>query len=132
MTNTVLVIDDNQANVDLMIFILNAMGLTVIPALNGPAGAAIARAQHPSLVLCDVQMPHLDGFGVLKAIRETAGMEKTPVVAITALAMNGDEQMLLDAGFDGYISKPVEFDRLKSAIEKYLPELASDVPKRSQ
>ena len=71
MKPKVLVIEDNAANMDLMIFVLNALGLIVIPALNGPAGLAIARAEIPDLIICDIQMPHLDGYAVLEALKLT-------------------------------------------------------------
>lgn len=116
----ILVIEDNDINMDLMIYILNAMGHSVIPALNGPAGLAIARAQRPALILCDIQMPELDGLGVLRALKGDRSTRDIPIVAITSQAMVGDREKLMGAGFDGYLSKPIEFDDLRLEVEKHL------------
>jgi CheY-like chemotaxis protein len=117
---TILVIEDNPTSMDLMIFLLNSMGHLVLPALNGPAGLAIAKAQRPSLVLCDIQMPSLDGYGVLEAIRSDASMDNTRVVAVTAMAMVGDKQKLLSSGFDGYVGKPIDLHELRDEVDKHL------------
>lgn len=121
MKPTILVIEDNDINMDLMIFVLNALGLAVIPALNGPAGLAIAKSQRPDLILCDIQMPHLDGYAVLGALRSDPAFSGIPVIAVTALAMLGDGDQLLAQGFDGYLSKPIELDQLKAELATHLP-----------
>lgn len=121
MSPKILVIEDNDINMDLMIFILTAFGLNVIPALNGLAGLAIAKAEVPDLIICDIHMPLLDGFGVLAALRSDPTTTHIPVVAITALAMAGDSERLLAAGFNGYLSKPVEFDQLRVTVSNHLP-----------
>lgn len=121
MKPRVLVIEDNDSNMDLMIFVLKALGLTAIPALNGPAGLAIARSELPDLIICDIQMPHLDGFAVLSALKSDPKLSAIPVIAVTALAMRGDGERLLARGFDGYLSKPVEFEHLKAELLHRLP-----------
>jgi two-component system cell cycle response regulator len=126
MKPNVLVIDDEKSSLDLMIFVLNAMGLTVVPALNGPAGLSMARALRPDLILCDVQMPHLDGIAIVNALREDPDISTVPVIAVTALAMPGDARRLLEAGFDGYVSKPVDFDSLRAELQKRLPSIGDD------
>ncbi len=121
MMPRILVIEDNDIAMNLMIYVLNALGLTVIPALNGPAGLAIAKAELPDLIMCDIQMPHLDGHAVLDAVRTNPTISKTPVIAVTALSMVGDGERLLARGFDGYLSKPIEFNELKNELRKHLP-----------
>ncbi|MEJ7747567.1 MAG: response regulator [Luteimonas sp.] len=121
MSASILLIEDNDINMDVMILILNGLGLEVIPALNGPAGLAIARSQRPDLILCDIAMPHLDGFGVLNAVKSDPDTASIPVIAVTAMAADGDGARLLAAGFDSYLSKPVEIDDLKRELARYLP-----------
>ncbi len=122
MKSSILVIEDNDINMDMMIFILNAMGHTVIPALNGPAGLVIAKSVKPDLVICDIQMPELDGYAVLAALKTDPdpSISTIPIIAITAMAMKGDEALLLKAGFDGYLSKPIEVDDLRQLLQKHL------------
>lgn len=126
MKPKILVIEDNDINMDLMIFVLNALDLTVIPALNGPAGLAIARSEVPDLIFCDIQMPHLDGHGVLAALRAESTLAHIPVIAVTAMAIVGDGQRLLTAGFSGYLSKPIDFDHLKVELAGHLPGWATN------
>jgi two-component system cell cycle response regulator len=103
----ILVVEDNAANLELMTYLLEAYGHTTASARNGEEGIALARQLRPQLVLCDLQMPHVDGFRLLEAIREDAALRHIPVVAVTASAMVGDRDAALAAGFDGYISKPI-------------------------
>lgn len=121
MKPKILLVEDNDINMDLMIFVLNSLDLAVIPALNGPAGLAIARSQVPDLIFCDIQMPHLDGYGVLAGLRAESTLAHIPVIAVTAMAMAGDGQRLLAAGFSGYLSKPIEFEQLKLELATQLP-----------
>jgi CheY-like chemotaxis protein len=121
MKPKILIIEDNEINMDLMIFVLNALGLSVIPALNGPAGLAIARSEIPDLIFCDIMMAHLDGHGVLAALKAESSLEHIPVIAVTALAMAGDGARLIAQGFDGYLSKPIDFDELKQELTRQLP-----------
>lgn len=121
MKAAILVIDDNDINMDMMIIVLNSMDHPVIPALNGPAGLAIARSQRPSLILCDIQMPELDGFALLNALRADPDplVSGIPVVAVTAMAETGGGKRLFDAGFDGYLGKPVDIDALTMELRKF-------------
>ncbi len=120
VSSSILLIEDNVLNMDYMIFALNALGLSVIPALNGPAGLAIAKTQKPCLILCDIVMAELDGYGVLAALRADPAVRTIPVVAVTAMAMQGDRDRLLAAGFDGYLAKPVSLDDLKREVYQHL------------
>ena len=122
MSNTILVIEDNDINMDVMLFALQALGCTAIPALNGPAGLAIAKAERPGLILCDINMPHLDGFGVLKGLRSDEGIAATPIIAVTLLEKPEYGERYILAGFDGFLSKPVQLHELREVILKYLPE----------
>lgn len=120
MSNRILVIEDNPANMELMVYLLNAYGHQAMTAIDGLNGLAIARRERPDLVLCDVHLPGLNGYGVIAILKSEPTLASIPVIAVTALAMTGDRERLLNAGFDGYISKPVEPERFVGAIEQYL------------
>lgn len=120
MSNRILVIEDNPANMELMVYLLNAYGYQAMTATDGLSGLAVARRERPNLVLCDVHLPGLNGYGVIAILKSEPTLASIPVVAVTALAMTGDRERLLNAGFDGYISKPVEPERFVGAIEQYL------------
>ncbi|MES2939239.1 MAG: response regulator [Pseudomonadota bacterium] len=117
MSARVLLIEDNAANMDLARYLLQAYGFTCIEAADGEAGLRLAQAQRPDLVVCDLQLPGLDGFGVLRGLRALPGFAGIPVIALTAYAMVGDRDRVLAAGFDGYIAKP--FDP-----QRFVPQLA--------
>lgn len=120
MNKAILVIENDPSSMDLMIFVLNYLGYTVIPALNGPAGLAIARGEVPALILCDIGMPELDGRGVLRALKSDASVSVIPVVAVTAMTTAGDREALLADGFDGYLSKPIDLGALRHEIARHL------------
>jgi CheY-like chemotaxis protein len=117
---SILIIEDNEINMEVLIFALNSLGWNAIPALNGPVGLAIAKAERPRLILCDIHMPHLDGFGVLHGIRTDVALATIPIIAVTAFETAADEDKYLHAGFDGALGKPVQLDELKNALKKHL------------
>ena len=121
MPATILVIEDNPDNMELMRFLLEAFGYTPLLATGGPEGIRVARQQRPDLVLMDVQMPEMDGYEATTEIRKQAGLEGCPVVAVTAFAMVGDQERILSSGFDGYISKPISPDTFITQVESFLP-----------
>lgn len=120
MSARILIIEDNPANMELMRYLLDAFGHTVLSAYNGEEGVEAARIQLPDLILCDVHLPKMDGYGVLQQIKSEPTLQGIPVIAVTALAMVGDRQKLLAAGFDGYLGKPIEPELFVGQCEKYL------------
>lgn len=104
----VLVIDDNEADLDLLTYLLAARGHKVIQAHGGQEGIRSAMAMKPDLIFCDLRLPDVSGFDVLARLHATADLAKTPVVAVTVLGTVGDRRMVLDAGFDDHIAKPIE------------------------
>lgn len=116
----ILIIEDNPANVELMAFLLTAYGHTAVSAPDGARGIAAARATPPDLVACDVNLPDMNGFSVLAALKAEPALAGVPVLAVTALAMAGDREKVLAAGFDGYISKPIEPDSFVAELEAFL------------
>jgi two-component system cell cycle response regulator len=128
----ILIIEDNPANVELMAFLLTAYGHTAVSAPDGPRGIAAARAEPPDLVACDVNLPGMNGFGVLAALKAEPSLQGVPVLAVTALAMAGDREKVLAAGFDGYISKPIEPESFVAELEAFLPAAAPAAPAPSR
>jgi CheY-like chemotaxis protein len=117
----IVIADDNETNLVFMAFLLEALGHTAIPAVSGEAALELTCSEHPDLVLLDLHMPGLDGFDTLRAIRRQPATRDLPVIAVTALAMVGDRETALAAGFDGYISKPIQPRLFASQINPFLP-----------
>jgi CheY-like chemotaxis protein len=119
MAARILVIEDNAANLELVRYLLSFQGYSVLLANDGPQGIAVALEERPELILCDLQMPGLDGYQVLRALR---GQLDTVIVALTAYSMPYDRQHVLTAGFDGYMSKPIDPELFVAQVEHFLPE----------
>jgi two-component system, cell cycle response regulator len=120
----VLTIEDTPHNLELMTYLLEAGGHTVVPATNGTEGIESARSSPPDLILLDIQLPDIDGYEVLSVLRTDPGLADVPIVAVTAYAMLGDREKKLAAGFSGYLSKPIDPETFVARIEGYLaPEL---------
>ena len=120
MSRTILVADDNTASRELIREVLEMSGYDVVEAIDGRDAVSKARESAPDLVLVDIQMPRLDGYGVLRELRVDPRLCRLQVVALTAFAMQGDRDRALDAGFDGYITKPVEITALRREIKRLL------------
>lgn len=121
----VLVIEDNPANMTLATFLLQSVGHGVIMATDAEAGVALAVAEQPDLILMDIQLPGMDGLratGILKGDRATRDI---PVIALTALAMKGDEERIRAAGCDGYIAKPLSYKEFLATISAQLAKSAA-------
>ena len=116
----VLVVEDNERNRRLVHDVLEYAGLRVISAATATDGIAMARTHAPDLVLMDVGLPDLDGTAALHKLRSHTETKTTPVVAVTAYAMQGDRQRLLEQGFDGYIAKPIDVKTFAEEISSYL------------
>ncbi len=124
MPANILLIEDNAANLELMSYLLKAFGYVPAEAADGEAGLRLALDNAYDLVLTDVLMPHLDGYELLRRLRSDPLKRSTKVVAVTSLAMVGDRERILAAGFDGYIAKPLDPETFVRDIERFLP--ASD------
>ena len=119
MTN-ILVAEDNATNRELFRELLQARGYTVVEACDGPEALRMIEQSRPDIVLLDIGMPVLDGFAVLRAIRENPRLAALPVLAVTAYAMQGDRERVLSSGFDGYLSKPINATLLAEELERLL------------
>ena len=108
MPGRILVIEDNPPSLELMTYLLKAFGYTVLCALDGLEGVELARRERLDLIVCDIHLPRLDGYEVAKRLKGHPALCQIPLVAVTALAMVGDRDKILAAGFDGYIDKPID------------------------
>jgi CheY-like chemotaxis protein len=120
--NTVLVIDDNEYNRDLMRRTLQKQGIHVLEAADGFSGLKIALETPVDLILLDINLPDIDGFGVLRRLKRTESTANIKVIAVTANAMHGDRQQCLQAGFDAYLAKPIVRAELTVLLRRYLPQ----------
>jgi CheY-like chemotaxis protein len=118
----ILVIEDNPTNLELMTYLLRAFGHTPLTAGDGEAGVEAALRERPDLVLCDLAMPRLDGYGVVRRLKADPALRHIPVVAVTASAMVGDRDRVIATGFDGYISKPIDPETFVAEVEGFLAE----------
>ncbi len=118
--SVILVIEDNADNLELMTYLLSAFGHTALVAGDGRKGLELARREKPDLVLCDIQMPGMNGFEVAGALQSDKDLAHIPRVAVTALAMVGDRDRILAAGFQGYIPKPIVPEAFVPTVEKHL------------
>jgi CheY-like chemotaxis protein len=117
----ILIIEDNAANMELMRYLLCASGYDILTAINGRVGLAAAARERPDLIICDVQMPEMNGYELAQAMNSNEQLRHIPLIAVTAFAMVGDREKALAAGFDDYISKPIDPQEFVLQIEKLLP-----------
>lgn len=117
----VLVIEDNPASLDLMVYLLKAFGHEPLSARDGLEGIAVAQSESPDLILCDIQLPGADGIQVCEQLKKDAALKDVPLVAVTAYAMVGDREKLLAHGFNGYLSKPINPQTFMDEMAPYLP-----------
>ncbi|HZE59390.1 MAG TPA: response regulator [Burkholderiales bacterium] len=121
MAARILIIEDNEANLELMSYLLRAFGHSIVGARDGAQGLEMARSGQADLVLCDIQLPVIGGREIASRLRSDATFERLPLVAVTALAMVGDRETMLAAGFDGYIAKPIAPEAFVQQVEAFLP-----------
>ena len=118
----ILVVEDNGDNMFLTVMLLESAGHTVFSANDAEAGLTMARAELPDLILMDIQLPGMDGLEATTLLRQDPATRAVPVIALTALAMKGDEERIRAAGCDGYISKPI-------GIQDFLASVAAQLAK---
>jgi two-component system cell cycle response regulator DivK len=116
----VLVVEDNAANMTLATFLLRSAGHTVLGATDAEAGLTIARDEQPDLILMDIQLPGMDGLQATALLKADPATRAILVVALTALAMKGDEERIRAAGCDGYIAKPFRYQDFLACVAEQL------------
>jgi two-component system cell cycle response regulator DivK len=124
----ILIIEDNTANMTLTAYLLNWGGHTVISATDAEAGLTIARAEKPNLILMDIQLPGMDGLEATRLLKQDDATRGIPVIALTALAMKGDEERIRAAGCDGYVAKPMRYQEILATIAALLEPKPEPVP----
>jgi CheY-like chemotaxis protein len=116
----ILIAEDNAVNRELLRELLEGRGYTVLEACDGHEALRMIEEAQPELLLMDIGMPVLDGFAVIRRIRENPRLASLPVVAVTAYAMRGDKEKILKSGFDGYLSKPLNPFSLTEELDRLL------------
>jgi two-component system, cell cycle response regulator DivK len=117
---TILIVEDNAANMKLAAFLLESAGHTVLHATDAEAGLTLAHDEHPQLILMDIQLPGIDGLEATALLRRDAATRMIPVIAFTAQAMKGDEERIRVAGCDGYIAKPIRYQDFLTTVATQL------------
>src|SRR5262245_52132094 len=117
---TVLVVEDNRLNLELVNDILEAEGHAVLQASTAEEGIEIARRELPDLMLMDIRLPGVDGHSEVRLLKDGPETNRIPTIALTAQAMTGDRETSLAAGFDGYIPKPISVQGLREEVSRLL------------
>jgi two-component system cell cycle response regulator DivK len=117
---TVLVVEDNELNMRLFHDLLLAQGYRILSSRDGVDALRMAREHNPDLVLMDIQLPEVSGLEITKWIKEDESLRHIPVVAVTALAMKGDEEKIRQGGCEAYIAKPISVASFLDTIQRYL------------
>jgi len=116
----ILIVDDNQDSRELVVKILKARGYQTIEAVDGEEALEKAVAERPDLILMDRSLPKIDGYEVTRRLKSRQDFKDIPIVALTAHAMRGDREKALEAGCEGYISKPINVHELPELVTSYL------------
>jgi two-component system cell cycle response regulator DivK len=116
----ILIVEDNPANMTLAIFLLESEGHSVLSATDAEAGLTLARDDQPNLILMDIQLPGMDGLEATALLKQGEATRAIPVIALTALAMKGDEARIRAAGCDGYIAKPMRYKDFLATVAAQL------------
>ena len=121
----ILVVDDSADNLAVISLYLQHQGYRVVTANNGEDAVTVATQMLPNVILMDINLPSLDGLGATRRIRETEGLRDTPVIAITAFGTEGFQRAAYDVGVSGYLTKPLDLDRMHQLIARLLSPTAS-------
>jgi len=122
MSDTLLIIEDNEQNFYLMRFLLEKNGFTIIGAENGRKGIEMALHHKPTAILLDIQLPEMDGYAVAAELKKHDELAGVPIIAVTSYAMMGDREQILAAGATAYIEKPIDPETFVNEIIQYLPK----------
>ncbi len=116
----ILVIEDDELNMKLIRIVLDLGGYRILEAPDAEEGIKMIRSEMPDLILMDIQLPGIDGFKATRVIKEDEALKSIPVIALTAFAMHGDDRKAMEAGCDGYITKPIDTRKLIQQLEGYI------------
>ena len=116
----VLIVEDNPLNMKLFSALIGAQGYEVLQAVDGAHGLELAQRCHPDLIIMDIQLPSMSGLEVTRNLKGNDGTRDIPIIATTAFAMRGDEEMILASGCDAYMSKPIAISPFLELIETFM------------
>lgn len=120
MAKTVLIVEDSELNMRLFNDLLEAFGYQTLKTRDGRQALPMAREHRPDLIIMDIQLPEISGLDVTEQLKGDPELKSIPVVAVTAFAMRGDEQKILAAGCDGYLSKPISVSTFLETVRKFI------------
>ncbi|MEK6691440.1 MAG: response regulator [Nitrospirota bacterium] len=120
MPKKILIVEDNESNRQLLHYVLKHRGHEVIEAKDGKEGIEKAEEYMPDLIFMDLQLPVLDGFTAIKMLKSNPRTKHIKIIALTAFAMNGDKNMIIETGADDYIAKPIDTRRMAEIVDKFL------------
>jgi two-component system cell cycle response regulator DivK len=121
MAKRILVVEDDADNRRIVVKVLTVDGYEVLEATDGRSALAMARKEHPDLIIMDLAMPGLDGWQAATQLKSDPKVADIPIIALTAFAMRGDEERAREAGCDGYLSKPCRPQTIREVVRRYLP-----------
>ena len=120
MAKTILIVEDNELNMKLFNDLLERSGHATLRAKTGVEAVALARTHNPDLILMDIQLPEVSGLQVTRWIKDDPALSAIPVIAVTAFAMKGDEEKILQGGCEAYLSKPISVAKFLATVESFL------------
>ena len=120
MAKTILIVEDDAKNLTLLRDVLQVSGYSTIEATDGKQAIELARTKKPDLILMDIQMPEIDGLEATRILKMDTTTRNIPIIALTAFAMKGDKERVLEAGCDGYLIKPIDIKELLKTVTEYL------------
>jgi CheY-like chemotaxis protein len=121
MGKMILIVEDEPLNMKLIRSVLQVSGYTTLEATDGKQALDMAREKMPDLILMDIQMPVMDGLEATKILKSDPATESIPIIALTAFAMQGDREKAIGAGFNDYMSKPIDIQLFLKKVVEYLP-----------
>ena len=122
MSKTILIVEDNELNMKLFRDLLEAHGYSTVETRDGRKALDLVRKHKPNLVIMDIQLPEISGLEITKQIKADPALKAIPIVAVTAFAMKGDEDWVIQGGCDGYIAKPISVVPFIQTVKKFLGE----------
>jgi two-component system cell cycle response regulator DivK len=122
MKKTALIVEDNALNLKLMRDLLEASDIATLQTKDGTRALEMVREHRPDIILMDIQLPDVSGLDVTRQLKADAELRDIPIIAVTALALRGDEERVMEAGCDAYISKPISVASFLQEVRKFLGE----------
>jgi len=120
MEQKILIVEDNPQNMRLIEMILGAKNYALLKAADGEEALNVATREHPDLIMMDIQLPRMSGLEVTRKLREDPAFSHTPIIGVTAYAMKGDREKVLESGCDRYLSKPIHVHELRALVAEML------------